>query len=446
MGNTGQRRPPAWPPLLLALLSSACTEDAFFSANWPNDLIQVLLVTDEADVPLALPVQVFSPGAPIALEVPEGQRVKLHVWLLPLVFEGAPLLGFQLELKGEGERLPDRAVVDSYVAGPFTAGVDGPPSFGLLPPEARPDFELHFSACVPSQEICRRARVTPYSTSGFPDHALRPVLAVDDDLAFFGLKPEDERLGFHLFRFERGAIRPLATPEGFESVASSLCFDGSQVRGSTMIGQRFSYDVDGTLSSTEAGSSERPHLACMDGLIVEWGAGLRTFRGPEIAPLGEENKVVEVVLRSPTDLTVLTSSAIFHSDGSAWVKETELVPMEKWHGIGGDPDQMVAVAENGNVLLRNPTRGTWSSLGNPWLSRRLFDAEGLGSGSLLISGQDALLAIRRNGVFCELERPSPNNFKYVSVAPSRRTLFVAPDENSSISGDDAPLIVVDLAP
>ena len=207
MGNTGQRRPPAWPPLLLALLSSACTEDAFFSANWPNDLIQVLLVTDEADVPLALPVQVFSPGAPIALEVPEGQRVKLHVWLLPLVFEGAPLLGCQLELKGEGERVPDRAVVDSYVAGPFTAGVDGPPSFGLLPPEARPDFELHYSACVPSQEICRRARVTPYSTSGFPDHDLRPVLAVDDDLAFFGLKPEAESLGVHLFRFERGGAR-----------------------------------------------------------------------------------------------------------------------------------------------------------------------------------------------------------------------------------------------
>lgn len=427
------------------MLSSACTEDAYFAAIWPEDLIQVLLVTDQADQPLTLPVQVFRPRAPIALEVPEGQRVKLHLWLLPPFFEGQDLSRCQLELGGEGERVPERAVIDSFVAGPFTAGVDRAPSFGQLPTEARPPFDLHFSGCVPSQELCRQATLTPYPNSGFPDHDLRPVVAIDDRRAFYGLDPEDLKVGFTLFRFQDGAAERLVTPPGFESVANSLCFDGAQVHGSTFIGQRFTYELDGTLSSTQAGSPDHPNLSCADGLLIEWGHGLRTARGPEIAPL-EGVKVVDVLLRSPTDLTVLTSSAIFHSDGQSWVKERELVPEEGWRGIGGDPDQTVAVAINGNVLLRDPLRRSWSSLGNPWLQRKLYDAVGLGSGRLLIAGQDGLLAIRRNGVFCELERVSPNNLENLALAPSGSTLYVGPNHNSSIVGDDTPLLKVTLPP
>jgi hypothetical protein len=445
MGAAGHRSSLSRSTLVLALLGSGCVEDAYFSSVWPRELIQVLLVTDEADAPMALPVKIFPPGSPIALEVPEGERVKLHVWLLPPVFEGLELSRCQLELSGAGERLPERAVIDSYVAGPFAAGVDRAPSFGQLPAEARPDFDLHFSGCVPSQELCRQAVVMPFLNTGFPDHDVRPVAAIDDGRAFYGLDPQGLKVGFKLFRFEEGTARRLTAPNGFESVVSSLCFDGTEVHGSTLVGQHFSYALDGTLSSTQAGSPAHPNLSCTDGLIVEWGTGLRTARGPEIAPL-EGVKVLDVLLRSPTDLTVLTSSAIFHSDGQTWIKESELVPTEGWQGIGGDPDQMVAVATNGNVLLRDPVRRRWNSLGNPWLQRKLYDAVGLGSGRLLIAGQDGLLAIRHNGVFCELERFSPNNLEHMALAPSGRTLYVGPDHNSSIAGDDTPLLKVSLPP
>lgn len=436
-----------WAQLLCvglgAVGASACSEDQqlFVTTPWSEGLTQLLVVTNADDSPRPGELQLLGPGAPIALKVRAEETVKLHVWLLPESLDGVVLEGCGVTLGGEGEAVPGKAVLEAYVAGPLEFESTERIDFEAIPLADRPPFDLHFARCAPSKEQCRRSQVTRTQSRGFPDFDFRGLAAVDDDVAFLALGPPSGLLGFHLFRFAQGEFTPLETG-GLGSKVRNLCFDGERVWGGSLENVRFGYALDGTLTTTAAGDERRPLLACGDGQVLEYGpGGLRGWRGPEVPPLDEN--VLDVVLLPDRQAWALTSSAIFHLEDATWRTEATFRARERWTGLGGNADQLLSVSVQGGILERRGPHA-WENAGKPWSDRQLYDVGSVAGGRALISGQDGLMALRREAVICEVDPVTNSNLEVLSASPSGRVVWIGADDNNSVEGDDPVLVRVEV--